>query len=173
MNSDLTMVSDEKFTWKSKYSVQIPLFDAHHKKLVGMLNDLLIAMKNRTGDDLIEEILSRMTAYSEYHFKAEEKYMEKYHYPSRHKHIQAHQEFIEEIHKFEIQLEENKFLMSVTVYRYLKDWLTTHIAGMDKEYTAFFKKHHVDLLKPDQHADKEPEEISEKDLKHGIILKLD
>ena len=143
------MPSDEKFKWRSEYSVQIPLFDAQHKKLVGMLNDLLIAMGKKKGGALIEEIISRMAAYVEYHFQSEEKYMEKYDYPRKEEHIQAHHGFIEELHNFQAKLQETTFLMPVKVFQYLKEWLRTHIAGLDKDYTEFFKKHKVDLIKPE------------------------
>ena len=129
--------------------MQIPLFDAQHKKLAGMINDLLIAIGNKTSASVIEEIVSRMTAYTEYHFNSEEKYFEKYDYPSKEEHIQAHQSFIDELHKFQAEMTRFKFLISLKVYHFLKNWIITHIAGMDKEYTEFFKRHQVDLIKPE------------------------
>ena len=52
------------FAWSAKYSLHIGQIDEQHKKLVGMLNDLFDAMKAGKGNDVLDNVLSQLIAYT-------------------------------------------------------------------------------------------------------------
>jgi len=125
--------------WKSAYDTTLPLIDFQHKKLVKMLNTLLTAMGNKSGDSVIFPILSELEQYAVYHFKSEEDLFTKYKYPESVQHKKIHENFKEKIQEFRAQSEKSKFLMSVTIVNFLKSWLVDHISGTDQKYVPFFR----------------------------------
>lgn len=157
----------EIFKWKPEFSVKIELFDSQHRNLIDMINTLLLAMQNRSGDDEIEKIINRMAEYTQYHFSSEEDYMKKFDYPQMSAHIDAHRSFISEVQKFQEQMQKSKFLLSMKVYHFLKNWLLDHIQGMDKMYTDFFLQKGITEIS-------EKEEIDfKKQIEEGILIKFD
>ena len=61
--------------WADKYSVGISIIDKHHKRLVGIINDAIVAKQHSDDPEKMMEVLDEMTAYAQEHFKIEESYM--------------------------------------------------------------------------------------------------
>lgn len=119
--------------------VNIKHIDEQHKKLIDILNRLRDAMKAGSGKEALEEVLTDLAAYVEYHFKSEEDLFKKYNYPDSTKHIEEHKSYIENIGKFNEKFNQNKTLgLSVEVLNYLVSWVKHHIMEVDKKYSEFF-----------------------------------
>ena len=93
--------------------------------------------------DLIESgngnpsVFTRLTYYAENHFALEEEYMAQLGYPDIDTHIRAHDKFryelnsmVKECHGFDDQF-------CLTLASFLRNWLTSHIFGIDKELEQF------------------------------------
>ena len=104
--------------------------DTQHQTLFELIDQLKTI---ETGLD----IFTKLTYYAESHFSLEESYMLKLNYPRTEEHIRAHNKFREELkamtldqHQFDEQVRESISL-------FLREWLTRHIFGIDKDFEAF------------------------------------
>lgn len=123
--------------WNPAYSVGIPKIDDQHKYLVKTLNDLLEAMKARDSERVGSEILVNMVNYTKFHFSTEEDYFDKYNYPDTEQHKQEHAIFVAKVSEFQEKAKINKFLITLEILDFLKNWLVEHISRSDKAYTEF------------------------------------
>lgn len=126
--------------WDDKLSVKVKEIDDQHKKLIGMVNDLHDAMIKGSSKDIIGKILSEMTAYTVTHFATEEKYMVKFGYTGYMEHKTEHKNFVVKATDLKAKFDSGKMMLSVEIMNFLKDWLSKHILGTDKKYSACFNE---------------------------------
>lgn len=124
--------------WNDNLSVKVASFDAEHKKLVAMVNNLHEGMKERRGNQVLGEILQELADYVETHFKHEEELMQKYNYPGFSTHKAEHEKLTAEVQKLLQDFLKGSITLSITVSNFLKDWLQNHIQKTDKQYADFF-----------------------------------
>jgi len=139
-DSDMRDFDAPLIKWAYGMSVNVKEFDAHHKKLVEMLNNLYAAMNAQHGNDVIGKILNELIDYTQYHFAAEEKLFDTYDYPGKQKQKQAHDNFAQKLLEFQEKFNTGNAVVDVLLMNFLKSWLTTHIMGDDKEYSLFFNR---------------------------------
>jgi hemerythrin len=135
------MAKSELVKWSSTFSVGIKLIDDQHKGLLNLVNDLF---NHVTGDDAEErvyfqKVIQQAVNYVKVHFATEEKIMIATKFPGYAEHKKAHDTFVltvvDNIRDFEAG---KKFTLSGFT-KFLKEWVLTHIAIMDKQYFAYFK----------------------------------
>jgi len=125
--------------WNQSLRVDIQQFDDQHRQLVAMVNRLHQAIKDGQGADLLDEILAGLLEYTRVHFTAEEALMEQYGYPDYQLHKQAHVDLVRQVEDIYTQFKNGKQLQPISIMQFLVNWLTSHIKGEDKKYTAFFQ----------------------------------
>jgi hemerythrin-like metal-binding protein len=128
-----------------EFSVGIEQFDSQHQRLFGALNDLHSAMKEGKGREEIGTILDELESYTETHFSDEEDFMQDCSYSSHcqtcfRSHQSAHEEFAEEVASFRQRYDDGEVMLTMDVIDFLKDWLTSHIAGseLDQDYGQYY-----------------------------------
>lgn len=84
-----------------------------------------------------EDIFSRLSNFAENHFALEEAYMLKLNYPKRAEHTATHNKFRHELQSMIQNSKEFDYQMRETVSIFLKEWLSRHILGIDKDLEAF------------------------------------
>ncbi len=126
--------------WSDSLSVNVAEIDRQHKKLVSMLNFLHDAMKTRKTGDVLGKTIADLITYAAKHFETEENYFAKYNYPDAAAHKKEHDDFVKEVTDFKKGYDEGRMMLSIDILRFLKDWLSNHINGTDKKYTAFFNE---------------------------------
>lgn len=131
------------FNWKDEFSVKVTKFDEHHKKLIGLINELHEAMLKGQQQAVIGKTLKSLADYTKYHFGEEEKMMTGYGYPGLQEHKAQHDAFVEKVRHSIAQYEAGKLALSIEVMNFLRDWLKGHIMQTDKKYTAFFSSKKV------------------------------
>jgi hemerythrin len=124
------------FTWSKSYSVGVQQFDNEHQKLFSIMSDLYDGMKAGKGKDVLDGVLQKLLQYTEQHFSAEEAAMQKAGYPELQSQIIQHRQFTDKIKEYQAQYRSGALSLSVNLMDYLRDWLTSHIAGADKRYTT-------------------------------------
>jgi hemerythrin len=127
-------------TWNDSLSVNIREFDEHHKKIVGLLNDLFDAVSTRKGSSAIGPVLGELIDYTSYHFAAEEKLMNGHSFPWAAGHKLEHDALTAKVLDFQRQFTEGKAMVDLALLNFLKDWLTKHIMGTDKKYSPFLNE---------------------------------
>ncbi|WP_010260937.1 bacteriohemerythrin [Treponema primitia] len=133
------MECDVLVEWDDRYSVGIPLIDDQHKELIRLTNELYkgCLAGDEAAHDYFMSAVKGTVDYVKYHFSAEEKLLENAKYPEIADHKRQHEGFIKQI-LGDVQSYQGgkKFVPNVFV-RYLKDWILSHIAVMDKKYAAY------------------------------------
>jgi hemerythrin len=128
--------------WNEQYSVGIEEIDNQHKGLVKLINKLITklfdAMSEGQANNILGEIINDMARYTQVHFATEEKYFARFRYAESDTHIKEHLKFIEEVIKFRTQFEAGNIVLSIEIFRFLKNWLVNHILVYDKKYSQYF-----------------------------------
>ncbi len=84
--------------------------------------------------------MTKLTAYTIFHFKTEEDYFDRFKYEKADEHKAEHKAFITKVADFKKQLGEGSLILSIDVLHFLVDWLKDHINGSDKEYSKCFNE---------------------------------
>ncbi len=126
--------------WSDDLSVQVSEIDGQHKNLIDLINTLHDAMLAKQGKQALSGIIDELAAYSVYHFKTEEKYMQNFKFTGYPAHKKEHEGFITKVDKFQNDFDEGKLGLSIEVMTFLRDWVVKHIKETDKMYVALFKE---------------------------------
>jgi len=129
--------------WTSDLSVGVDSFDDQHKKLISLLNEMHTAMKQGRGKSVLDQVLSELADYTDYHFKNEEKAFTRWGYPYSDQHKKEHSNLMKKVRDLQLKNQEEQFLLSIDVLEFLKGWVAGHIKGSDMKYTDFFRKNGV------------------------------
>jgi hemerythrin-like metal-binding protein len=129
---------EELIKWSKEFSVGIDHFDAEHKVLIKLINDLNDAMLEGKSKSVIGKIITELLEYTEFHFGKEEKEMIGIKYPGYDEQKRMHTMFIDKIKEFKAEFETGETLLSVKIIDFLKDWLLSHIIKVDKKYKDYF-----------------------------------
>jgi len=125
--------------WSDDLSVQIKEIDQQHQRLIDLINQLHEAMIQKQAKQVISKIIDELAAYTVYHFQTEEKYMEQFKYKGMVSHKNEHEMFVKKVGSFQKDYEAGKLGLSLEVMKFLQDWVSNHIKGIDKKYTETFK----------------------------------
>lgn len=127
------------FLWDAaKYSVGVREIDTQHKVLIDMLNELYDAMQTGKSNDILGGIILKLVNYTKTHFATEERYFERFAYPETIAHKKEHEKFTQKVLAFKNDFDSGRKSMTVGITSFLKDWLASHIQGIDKKYGPFF-----------------------------------
>ena len=126
--------------WDDSYSVGHIEIDIQHRKLVNLINLLHDRMKEGKGKDASVGILKDLLEYADYHFKTEEDLMVKAEFPDLEKHREEHRSFEMKVHSMAMDAEKGEYLISLELNEFLKNWLTSHIKGSDKQYAPYLNE---------------------------------
>lgn len=125
--------------WSQDYSVDVPVFDQHHKRLFSLVDDLYQSMRRGVSGEDLGAVFDTLVSYTTYHFEAEESAFERYDYPGCAEQKRQHQALVAGIERLRADLDAGKPMVAVEVMEFLRDWLTKHIRGCDKHYAEFFR----------------------------------
>ncbi|MFH1194416.1 MAG: bacteriohemerythrin [bacterium] len=125
------------FNWSNNYSVGIKQIDDQHKHLVDLINELHDSMKVGKGKEVLGLIIKKLTDYTVFHFGTEEKLFKEYGYPDMKIHVETHNKLVNQVKALQLDFNKGKAVLTMEVMNFLKEWLTNHILGTDKKYTAF------------------------------------
>ena len=122
--------------WDKSYSVNVKRCDEQHQKLFSMLNGLHQAMSVGQGRSVVAPIVQELGAYTDTHFRAEEKLMEQASYPALAAHREQHKTFVAQVEKFKQDLANGNSSPAIEVAGFLMNWLSKHIRQTDRQYSA-------------------------------------
>lgn len=125
--------------WNETYSVGIEAMDIHHKKLIGIYNELHEGISSGHSEEALRKTLSNLVDYTKYHFSAEEALMKKYDYPEYPAQKEAHEKLIATLGNLQQQFEEGKGGLTIVlkIQNFLRSWLINHILDADKKYGPY------------------------------------
>lgn len=127
-------------TWNDAYSVGVREMDEQHKRLLGYIGALGELLVTR-DDELMHELLARITDYGRQHFEAEERLLAQYGYPLEGQQC-AHESYTEWMAEANFSAIGGRLALR-DIYDYLRRWWTTHILGEDMQYKDFLNRRGV------------------------------
>ena len=132
----------EKIQWDDSLSVGVELIDDQHKMLIMKLIDLSNAVEEHQEAAFIMRTIDFLMEYSNYHFSAEEKEMERVGYPDIEEHKGYHKGFIEMIASLEQDMLEEGATRAIgeSVNTFLWNWLANHIKEVDTKFGAYLRE---------------------------------
>lgn len=135
------------FAFTDKYMTGVELIDDEHRRLFEIINDTVELIRSEFLHDKYDQIvhlLEQLKDYTEFHFKDEEEYMEKIHYPRIEEQKHAHAAFIEKLVEIDLDdldnMDDNQQEYLLELVNFLATWLVQHILGADKLIGEFAHK---------------------------------
>ncbi len=121
--------------WLTAYEVNVAEIDEQHRELFRMFNQLMDAVWDGKGKEATKEMWGFTANYAATHFATEERYMQRYAYPSYLAHKKLHDDFTADVIKFIKEYETNGATteMVVAAISNLGNWLRDHIRATDQE----------------------------------------
>lgn len=126
------------FVWSDELSVGIQEIDEQHKVLLGLLNELHLAVFSQRGSVVCRGILDRLAEYTRVHFAVEESLMRILGYPDHEQHRHEHEMLTNQVVDLQHKLDTGQAAISFELLHFLKLWLTKHINESDKRYGGHF-----------------------------------
>jgi len=132
---------NELIPWSGKFACGIALIDNQHKELVMLVNDMF---NHITGDvnqenEYFKQVINKAINYIKVHFATEEKIMLATNFEGYAEHKRKHDTFVLAVVKNVRDYKDGKRLTLLTFTKFLKDWILTHIALMDKQYFDYLR----------------------------------
>lgn len=133
--------------WTEDLSVGIDLVDDQHKMLIQHLSDFSTAIESAKEAGEILKIMGFLLDYTDFHFSAEEKYMEELGYPGKEHHEKQHVEFKNTLNNLVEDFQEEGITKALadSIDTFLWNWLVNHIKTVDVEFGSFLKNDSVAL----------------------------
>jgi hemerythrin-like metal-binding protein len=128
-----------EIAWTDALDIGLPLVNEQHKELIALSNSLIQAMINGMGRDVLAELFRELRDYTSYHFDAEEKYMEKIHYPELDHQKAAHRKLKDEVDEFSTRLLGGQGVAPTEALDFINDWIIKHILEMDSRIGVYAK----------------------------------
>lgn len=128
--------------WNDNLNVGVKEIDEQHLAFIGLVNELLEAMKNGKSKEVKGKILDKLIGYAFYHFTKEERILAKLHYPELEQHKKEHEAFVDKLIKFQEDLKADKFTLTFEMIKFMNNWWLSHIRKSDKKYQPYLDEYH-------------------------------
>lgn len=127
--------------WDESFDVGVKIINAQHKKLFALISKLYVAVNKTEGEaEPLENIILELAAYVDFHFRAEEKYMNEFDCVDKN-HFDQHKFYEGKINEFNYKYQRGEEGVGEEILYFLKDWIANHVKIKDKEYTGCFHEH--------------------------------
>jgi len=125
--------------WEERFAVGIPIIDHQHRQLLELANRLFDTC--RQGKDFAPEgfrsAASAAVDYVKVHFSTEEQIMDRVSFPEAADHKAKHREFVGRVLLEVRSFEEGKPFAPNRFVLFLKEWILSHIALVDKRLASY------------------------------------
>ncbi|MBF0456366.1 MAG: hemerythrin family protein [Nitrospirae bacterium] len=131
--------------WHESLETGVEKIDSQHKEIFARISTLISAdienMKAEDREVALHKLLRFLGGYVIDHFKTEEEFMTKAHYPEYDEHKKEHMEFLKSYSSLVRMFEKEGAtdLIVTATQNQAVDWLIKHIKGTDQKVTAFLK----------------------------------
>lgn len=125
--------------WTDVLAIGLPAIDKQHTRLFAISNDLLNAIAQDEGKSALKKIFDQLKDYTQYHFKAEEAYMEKIGYPELSSHAAEHALLLVRVNTLWRLLQNGELISPDGVSLFINDWIVEHIMEKDVRIGKYAK----------------------------------
>ncbi len=132
LSTILDYVSTPYIEWNSDLELGIAPIDDEHKILVAIANDLYDTVIGGSEPRTIEGVIEKLLVYARTHFDHEERYFERFNFPSIEEHKRQHAAFAKTIKNFEEDVKTGR-LSSSELVTFVAGWIRRHVSIEDRE----------------------------------------
>ena len=138
----MSMAKSELISWAPAFSVGIKVIDDQHKQLFALVNDMFNHVVGNAQAERVyfKQVIQKAVEYVKVHFSTEEKIMLHANFPGYAEHKKAHDTFVLTVVEKVKDFEAGKKFTLLEFTQFLKEWILTHIAIMDKGYFTYFRQ---------------------------------
>jgi len=142
------MQKQETVKWSEDFACGIKIIDDQHKGLLELINDMFthISGDYEKEQEYFKQVVEKAVSYVKTHFATEEKIMLQTKFVGYEEHRKAHETFIVAVLDNARAFQKEKKINLEEFTRFLKEWVLTHVAVMDKQYFSHFRKN-ISLVK--------------------------
>lgn len=150
----------ELIKWSSTFACGVRVIDDQHKGLVNLVNELFNHITGNEKEELeyFNKVINEAVKYVKVHFETEEKIMRATSFSGYAEHKRAHESFILNVVYNVKEYQETKRISLGTFTKFLKEWILSHVAVMDKQYFEYFSK--IATRKADGKLSITPEDVA-------------
>lgn len=129
-------------TWSEMMSVGVPVLDADHKTLIGLINNLHRSIGDEEEYATLGSVLQALEEYAEHHFAREERVMEACRYPSLSAHSAMHRRLAAQVRELKAAYDADRSSVRARqCLDFLHKWLIEHICSTDMDYRGWVIGH--------------------------------
>ena len=129
--------------WQDEYTVGVKELDEQHQFLLKIINTLLIEQQDEYDAIKLSEAISSLIHYAYVHFATEERYLAEARFPNLEQHILMHVDFIMKTLELSLKVKEGTKDNRLELLRYLKNWYSSHVLGIDRLYIPFLNAQRI------------------------------
>lgn len=130
----------QQFIWNNKLILGVDIMDDEHKILVSKINKLVESLEEQYINKNKVELLKYfkdLADYTKEHFDHEEKFMNAIGYAQYPSHKKIHEKLLEQVASYGKQIEKET-LDDQKLISFLRNWLISHIMGVDMQYADYY-----------------------------------
>ena len=131
--------------WDNSYRTGHHMVDRQHQELFRMVNDLHRSILAGQGRQVLNSTLEKLVNYTVQHFSAEERLMREVGYPSTSDHMAKHIDLATRVSELVGMYKSGEVVLTITLSRFLADWLKNHIKEDDMALIQFVQKRQAPL----------------------------
>lgn len=134
----------QTFVWNDQLVMGVDVMDKEHLLLVEKINALIRSLEDQyvvKNKSQLKDAFNDLAQYTTLHFKHEEDFMHSVEYPQLQSHKSIHVKLLEQVGKYGVQI-ENDQLDDRKLISFLRNWLISHIMGVDMQYANHYKSGH-------------------------------
>jgi len=132
------------YDWNSELATDITKIDEQHKKLISIVNELHDALGKGKSKEVIGKLLNELAAYTDYHFKTEERAFDKYGYENADIHKKSHNDLIKQLSDLIRKYETGSLAVGAETLNFLINWVKNHIMKEDRLYVPLLKNKEIE-----------------------------
>jgi hemerythrin-like metal-binding protein len=114
-----------------------------HRRIFAYINTVHQRVKDKSDPSTLLPTLKELGEFTRHHFQREEEAMQAANYEHLPQQRSAHEKLLGRVAQIIADLDKGADVDMLEVMTFLKDWLTTHILVMDKEYGPTLRAHGI------------------------------
>lgn len=128
------------FIWQDSFAIHVARMDGHHKKLFEIADTILAHLLGGSDIGSLANAFEALVDYTRYHFVAEEKLMQLYHYPRVLQHSKMHTELISQLVEYKGNIFNGNVPDRAGFLGFMDRWMIRHIFDEDRKYGVFLNQ---------------------------------
>ena len=129
-------------SWNGSLKLVIEPLDKQHENLVHIVNALHDAMLADMAFAVLGPIMVELVACTRAHFNYEEQLLRTYNHTLFGLHVAEHCRLTHQLAEVKAQFDAGKAVPNLEMMGVLRNWLSRHIKGSDKELVPYLKARH-------------------------------